>query len=83
MSNVRNSMVTTAASQQSRGQVHNAQDLRADANINARGGPSLKNVAAFHELMRREGWAVPAISSKFINLETLTFMYTEKIYNLR
>jgi len=55
----------------------------ADANLNARGGPSLKNIAAFHELMRREGWAVPAISSKFVNLETLTLMYTGKIYNLR
>jgi len=29
--------------------------------------PTLKNMAAFHELMRRNGFAMPELSSKFIN----------------
>jgi hypothetical protein len=33
--------------------------------------------------MRRDGFCVPALSSKFVNQVTLTQMYTGKIYNLR
>jgi len=29
--------------------------------------PALKNMASFHELMRRNGFAMPELSSKFIN----------------
>ena len=29
--------------------------------------PALKNMDAFHELMRRNGFAMPELSSKFIN----------------
>ena len=29
--------------------------------------PALKNMAAFHELMRRNGFTMPELSSKFIN----------------
>jgi hypothetical protein len=50
---------------------------------NRHGGPGLKNLAAFHELMRRDGFCVPALNSKFVNQVTLTQMYTGKIYNLR
>ena len=38
-------------------------------------GPGLKNLAAFHELMRREGYCVPALSSRFATKLTLNQMY--------
>ena len=45
--------------------------------------PGLKNLAAFYELMQREGYCLPDLSSKFVNQVTLTLMYTNKIYNLK
>ena len=46
-------------------------------------GLRLKNMAAFHELMRREGYYVPAISSRFVNKRTLNMMYRGEIFSLR
>ena len=37
-----------------------------------RKGPGLKNLAAFHELMTREGFCLPDLSSKFVNQDTLS-----------
>ena len=60
----------------------NTQQLQPPASKPYR-GPGLKNLAAFHELMRREGYCVPALSSKFVNKITLNQMYTGKIFCLR
>ena len=42
--------------------------------------PALKNMGAFHELMRRNGFAMPELSSKFINQQSLFMMYSGTIY---
>ena len=47
----------------------------ASANYGKR-SPALKNKAAFHELMRRNGFAMPDLSSKFTNQNTLFGMYS-------
>jgi len=51
--------------------------------VRAPKAPGLKNLAAFYELMQREGYCLPDLNSKFVNQVNLTLMYTNKIYNLK
>ena len=51
----------------------------------ARSGNSVgfRNLAAFHELLTRNGMCCPNINSKFVNKESLSAMYMGKIFNMR
>ena len=42
----------------------------------------LKSIPAYHELVLRKGYLLPALSSGFITGTTLTLIYTGKIYSL-
>ena len=58
--------------------------MSADASASyGKRSPALKNMGAFHELMRRNGFAMPDLSSKFINQNTLFGMYSGQIYSLK
>ena len=46
-------------------------------------GQGLKNLAAMHELMTREGFCLPDFNSKFINRDTLTQIYNGSIYCMK
>ena len=69
----------------------NTHNLRnADAESSNGGGKSqsktgtgFRNLAAFHELLTRDGMCCPSINSKFVNKETLSDMYMGKIFRLR
>ena len=49
----------------------------------SKGNPGFKNLAAFHELLTRDGMCCPALNSKFANKESLSAMFTGKIFRLR
>ena len=47
------------------------------------GNAGFKNLAAFHELLTRDGMCCPALNSRFVNKDTLSQMYMNKIFRLR
>ena len=48
-----------------------------------KGTAGFKNLAAFHELLTRDGMCAPSLNSKFVNKDILSCMYTGKIFRLR
>ena len=49
----------------------------------ARGNTGFRNLAAFHELLTRDGMCCPSLNSKFANKDSLSQMYMGKIFRLR
>jgi hypothetical protein len=47
------------------------------------GTQGLKNLAAMHELMTRQGFYLPDFNSKFINRVTLMQIYNGQIFSLK
>ena len=43
----------------------------------------LKNLAAMHELLTRQGFCLPQFNSKFVNRVTLTKIYNGQIFGLK
>ena len=45
--------------------------------------PGFRNLAAFHEVLTRDGMCCPSINSTFVNKDSLSQMYMGKIFRLR
>ena len=61
-----------------------ASELTSSAGSQRSGGSvGFRNLAAFHELLTRNGMCCPNINSKFVNKESLSAMYMGKIFNMR